>query len=303
MDPSTTSRLPAGTRLGSVMLGTTDLLRALRFYADALGLHARAGGPGRLVLASGDGGEPLLVLADTGTPALEAPCDPTLTRVAIRFPSRSELANAVTRLIHHGVPLSDTAEYAGRASVYLRDPDGHGLELYVERPMSVAPVKPGIQGDDGVPLDLNRLLATAYDWSRPAPPETMVGEVHLPVADRAHAEEFYTRVVGFDALERDAERTVLLGAEGYCLLTLRVRDGTSASPRRIGGIGLRSFSIRLPRHGDLAALAERLSAAAIPSTPIRGDGLDGFIARDPDGYEVRVVAPRFVAPTGLADGT
>lgn len=157
-------------RIGHVHLKVSDLERALGFYRDVLGfeLTQRYGRQAAFLSAGGyhhhiglntwesAGGSPPPVNA-TG-----------LYHVAILYPSRTELADALRRLIQAGIPLEGASDHGVSEALYLRDPDGNGVELYHDRPREQWPHTP--DGEIAMfthPLDLEALLKEA-----PHPEET-----------------------------------------------------------------------------------------------------------------------------------
>jgi len=156
--------IPAGTDIGHVHLKVADLDRALAFYHDVLGFEvmARMGSQAAFIAAGGyhhhiglntweSRGGPPPPRGSTG-----------LFHVAIRYPTRADLARAVRRLLGAGIPLDGAADHAVSEAVYLRDPDQNGIELYVDRPREAWPRTP----DGGYalvtePLDIEGLLALA----------------------------------------------------------------------------------------------------------------------------------------------
>ena len=149
-------------RIGHVHLKVSDLERSLAFYRDVLGFEVtqRYGSQAAFLSAGGyhhhiglntwesAGGSPP-PLGTTG-----------LYHVAILYPSRADLADALRRLQEAGVPLEGAADHGMSEALYLQDPDGNGIELYWDRPGEEWP-----RLNDGNikmfthPLDLNDLLA------------------------------------------------------------------------------------------------------------------------------------------------
>ena len=126
-------------RVGHVHLRVADLERATAFYRDLLGFNVtidgRAFGLQAVFLAAGDYHHHIALntwLSAGGTPA---PAGHTgLHHVALLYPDRYELARAVERLRDHGYPLDSAEDHGATVSVYLRDPDGNGIELYYDLP-------------------------------------------------------------------------------------------------------------------------------------------------------------------------
>ena len=156
--------IPAGVDIGHVHLKVADLERALHFYIDVLGfeLVTRYGWQAAFVSAGGYHHHIGLNTWESsgGTPA---PSGHTgLYHVAIRYPTRHDLAVALQRLTDAGIPLQGAADHGVSEALYLTDPDQNGIELYWDRPREQWP-----RGTDDAlvmfthPLDLSNLLREA----------------------------------------------------------------------------------------------------------------------------------------------
>jgi catechol 2,3-dioxygenase len=148
-------------RIGHVHLTVADLDRAVAFYRDTLGFEVTARYGSDAVFLSAGGYHHHIGLntwAGRGAPR-PAPGTTGLYHVAILYPDRAALAAAVRRVLKRGVALEGAADHGVSEAVYLRDPDGNGVELYHDRPPSAWP-----RGEDGAlvmytrPLDLASLL-------------------------------------------------------------------------------------------------------------------------------------------------
>ena len=149
------------TRIGHVHLTVSNLDRSLAFYRDVLGFEVTARyGPDAVFLAAGGYHHHigLNTWAGRGAPQ-PAPGTTGLYHFAILFPDRPALAAAVRRVLDHGTALEGASDHGVSEAIYLRDPDGNGIELYCDRPDSEWP-----RGPDGEirmhtrPLDLGALL-------------------------------------------------------------------------------------------------------------------------------------------------
>lgn len=152
------------TRIGHVHLTVSDLDRALAFYRDVLGFQITARYGRDAVFLSAGGyhhhiglntwagrGAPQPALGTTG-----------LYHFAILYPDRRSLATAVRRALDAGVRLEGASDHGVSEAIYLRDPDGNGVELYRDRSEKEWPREP----DGGIamttqPLDVEKLLAEA----------------------------------------------------------------------------------------------------------------------------------------------
>jgi catechol 2,3-dioxygenase len=153
--------------IGHVHLKVADLDRALDFYCGVLGfeLQQRIGDEAAFVSAGGyhhhiglntwhSKGAPPPPARSTG-----------LFHVAILYPDRRSLAEALRRLGEAGVPLSGASDHGVSEALYLSDPDGNGIELYWDRPREEWPRQAGGEGLAMFtePLDLDDLLAELGD--------------------------------------------------------------------------------------------------------------------------------------------
>lgn len=156
--------LHPGTSIGHVHLKVADLERALAFYVDVLGFSVtqRYGGQAAFVAA---GEYHHHIGLNTWESAGGSPPPPGATglyHVAILYPTRAALADAFRRLLAAGVALDGASDHGVSEALYLRDPDGNGIELYRDRPADQWP-----RGPDGQlamttgRLDLEALLAEA----------------------------------------------------------------------------------------------------------------------------------------------
>ena len=152
------------TRIGHVHLTVSDLDRALAFYRDALGFEVTARyGPDAVFLSAGGYHHHIGLNTWAGRDAPRpAPGTTGLYHFAILFPDRATLAAAVRRVRDHGIPLQGASDHGVSEAIYLRDPDGNGVELYRDRPEHEWPRAPdGSLVMHTRPLDLQDLLRTS----------------------------------------------------------------------------------------------------------------------------------------------
>jgi len=148
-------------RIGHVHLKVADLERALVFYRDVLGfqLTQRYGDEAAFLSAGGYHHHIGLNTWESagGNPP---PSGSTgLYHLAIAYPSRVELADALRRVLRAGISLEGASDHGVSEAIYLRDRDGNGVELYWDRPREEWPRKPDGELAMGTePLDLDQLL-------------------------------------------------------------------------------------------------------------------------------------------------
>jgi catechol 2,3-dioxygenase len=151
--------------IGHVHLKVADIDRALGFYRDVLGFEVmqRFGDEAAFLSAGGYHHHLGLNTWESRGGSPPAPGTTGLYHVAIRYPDRATLADALRRVLEAGIRITGASDHGVSEAIYLRDPDGNGVELYRDRPREEWP-KPS--SGDGVamftaPLDLDALLAEA----------------------------------------------------------------------------------------------------------------------------------------------
>jgi catechol 2,3-dioxygenase len=151
--------------IGHVHLKVADIDRAIGFYRDVLGfdLMQRMGDQAAFLSAGGYHHHIGLNTWESKGGSQPPPGTTGLYHVAIRYPSRVALADALKRLVDNKVPLSGASDHGVSEAIYLNDPDGNGIELYHDRPREEWPMAPDGSGVAmvGEPLDLQALLAEA----------------------------------------------------------------------------------------------------------------------------------------------
>ena len=157
-------RIGPNTRIGHVHLKVADIERALAFYCGVLGfeLTQRYGAQAAFVSAGGYHHHIGLNTWESQGGSPPAPGTTGLYHLAILYPTRAALADALRRLMEAGIPLDGASDHGVSEALYLSDPDGNGVELYWDRPEPMWPRT----ADGGLamhtrPLDLRDLLGTA----------------------------------------------------------------------------------------------------------------------------------------------
>jgi catechol 2,3-dioxygenase len=157
-------RIAAGADIGHVHLRVSDLERALDFYVGTLGfeLMQRYGPSAAFVSAGGYHHHIGLNTWQSLGGSPPPPGHTGLYHVAIRYPTRKDLANAVRQLIDRGVRISGASDHGVSEAIYLSDPDGNGIELYRDRSRDEWPRDAeGTLEMTIAPLDVDALLAEA----------------------------------------------------------------------------------------------------------------------------------------------
>jgi catechol 2,3-dioxygenase len=155
------SDIHPGVRIGHVHLKVADLERAIAFYRDLLGFEVtqRYGLEAAFLAAGGYHHHIGLNTWESRGGSPPSPRSTGLYHFAILYPTRAELAAALRRLIAAKIPLEGASDHGVSEALYLRDPDGNGVELYWDRPKAEWPRTADGELNMGTePLDLKSLL-------------------------------------------------------------------------------------------------------------------------------------------------
>ncbi len=308
------SGLPHDFALETVDLTVVDVDRARAFYERVIGLEAlKAPAEADVDRDVGRGADPGIVLGRErrpivrlwgGATASASDADATgLFHLAVLLPTRTDLADFVAALVEARTPIVGVADHGVSEAIYLEDPDGHGVEVYADRPRDDWPRRQGRIALTTDPLDVDGLLAetapvrapdagqdagqaaghaAARPWS--APPGTRLGHVHLRVRDVDEALAFYREVVGFDEVA-SLPGAAFLSVGGYHHhLGVNAWQSAGGPPAASGAPRLERVRASVGSDDALRALRDRLGSTASGSEDPR---VAEFL--DPSGVAWRVV--------------
>lgn len=272
--------LPAQLTLGPLALRVHNIERMYAFYTQALGmtLHAQSDDDGSCLLGSET--QVLLHLIPDAI-AVPAPRHAGLYHAAYLYPTRAALATAIRTYVSTGLKLQGASDHGVSEALYLSDPEGNGIELYVDRPRSAWPTPNGQLTMTSEPLDFASLLAEPDDAQAP-----VVGHMHLHVADLAAARMFYVDVIGFDLMQQYGGQAEFVSVAGYHhQLGYNLWRGKNIVPAPDNATGLVWWTVNLPDTDVQNAVIARLVAAKHPHTVQAGV----VWVRDSVGIQLRVV--------------
>ena len=276
----TPTELSPRTAMGAVHLTVSDLDRSVAYYGGAVGLSLL--GREDRSAALGTGERELLVLVEE--PGARPAAGYTgLYHFALLLPARADLARWLAHAARDRVPLTGLSDHFVSEALYLSDPDGHGIEIYWDRPREVWEGQVAARMTT-LALDVDSLLGELED-PRSAPFDglpggTRMGHVHFKVAAIPETVAFYRDVLGFGLMARLGASAAFLAAGGYHHhIGANVWESAGAPPPPAGSAALRHATIVLEDASARDALLERVerSGGAIK------DGPSGPLIRDPAG--------------------
>ena len=268
------------TTVGAVHLTVSDLERSVGYYRETFGLEVVVSEDGHASL--GARGRELLVLVEE--PGAQ-PAHPStgLFHFALLVPERADLARWLAHAGREGIELTGLSDHFVSEAIYLRDPDGHGIEIYCDRPREIWGETIAARMTT-LPLDVTSLLGELEDPATAPfdglPPGTRMGHVHLKVSSIPETVAFYRDALGFALTAQLGAQAAFLAAGGYHHhVGANTWQSAGASPPPPGSAALRHATIVLPDEAERDRVVERLAESGHPPTL---DGPDPRVA-DPSG--------------------
>ncbi len=268
-----------GLKMGVVALWVSDLKRSVQWYQNTLGLKAIKQSEGSAEV--GAGSQTLISLTEKSG-AQPYPQTSGLYHVAILLPDRKSLARLLYQLAENEIEIEGAADHGVSESLYLRDPDGNGIEIYRDRRKNDWP-RDDIQhlqmGTEEMDFDslILELKKGVLPWQG-LPEKTVIGHIHLQVADLKRTEAFYQQGLGFTLTQRADGAIFLADGEYHHHIAANNWAGEEIPPAPADATGLRWFELRFADAAALEAVQAKLQAAQIPMQAEDGS----ILIHDPD---------------------
>jgi catechol 2,3-dioxygenase len=280
IDPATT--------VGTLSLSVADLQRSVTFYTDLIGLR---------VLSEGESSATLGVADDSFLELTECPgaqpwprggrSYPGLYHFAILLPTRVDLGRWLAHWLSQDMPLPGQGDHFVSEALYLEDPDGHGIEIYRDRPRDEWQWRDG-QVQMGVePVDIRGLLEEAQRSADPwtnMPVGTTLGHIHLQVSDITETARFYNQILGLDIVAQ-MPSALFMSAGGYHHhIGANIWHSKGAGPAPSESVNLEFFTIDFPDDDARGAAVDRLGQAGVQVTHENDD----ILVVDPSSLVIRL---------------
>jgi len=262
--------------MGAVEVTVADLGRSLGYYRDQIGLDVLGQDDGRASLGGHGGLELLGLVEEPG--ARPADGYTGLFHFALLLPERRDLARWLGHAGRDRVQLTGLSDHFVSESIYLRDPDHHGIEIYADRPREIWEGQV-MERMTTMPLNVDDLLGELDDPSAEAydgiPAGTTIGHVHLRVSEIPETIRFYRDVLGFDLMAALGPQAAFFSAGGYHHhLGANTWESAGAQPAPEGTARLRHATVVLPDEAARNDILGRVDA---------DESAAGPVVRDPSG--------------------
>jgi catechol 2,3-dioxygenase len=292
--------IDSSMKIVHVSLNVTDLQRSLDFYEKILGFKIlnRISDEKALLSVEGNSSPHLIELLkakantdnDTFNPLAIANRRAGLYHFAILLPERKHLADMLQNLHDNRdhVSFDGLADHLVSESIYIRDPDFIGIEIYRDRPMTEWNWHRNNRIEMAtLPLNTKNLLREATDkgW-KGMPSKTTIGHVHLHVRNLAKAMEFYEEILGLNLTATIPSAAFFAAGKYHHHIAANTWLGTDILPASPQSVGLNHFSIDLTSKEEFQRVVKQLSARYRKGF-IDLEERSGF-TYDPDGINIQV---------------
>ena len=275
------SVLHADTRMGAVELKVRDLEAMTAFYgADGVGLELLSEGEGTVSLGVDDEEIIRLTHADGEYASVQ---DAGLYHSAVLYPDGPALAETMVRMAtQHPYLYQGASDHRVSEAFYFGDPEGNGVELYIDRPSDEWTWDDGQVVMGSAALDPNAFIQEHL--GRPSTGEATMGHVHLKVGNLDAARAFYADTLGF-AVTSESDGAIFMSAGGYHHHLAANTWGSDGADARPEGLGLGEVEVVLPAASDIDGVGDRLELAGL----LYDRDEAGLTVADPWGNQVRFV--------------
>lgn len=273
------------TFVSHVKIKVENLERSLAYYQEVIGFKVLEQTETTATLTT-DGLTSLLSIEQPENVARKQGRTTGLYHFALLLPHRSDLANIVHHFIENGIRFGSSDHLVSEA-LYLSDPDGNEIEIYVDRDPAEWNWNNGEVAMSVDPLNFEELLANGKQeqpW-KGLPIGTVMGHIHLHVSELKRTEEFYTKGLGFEVVNRFGAQALFISTGKYHHhIGLNTWNGVGAPPPPANSVGLESFILTLPSEGIRNQVVSNL--INIGASVIEEN--DRFITHDPSGNRIQL---------------
>lgn len=263
-----------------VEIKVADLERSIKYYTEVIGFQILTQKKNRVVFTTDGQTSILSIIQPEG--AYQSPQKTTgLYHFAILLPDRKDLANIVKYLQRKGIYFG-ASDHDVSEAIYLRDPDNNGIEIYVDR----APEKWNWTDDQVYmktePLNFSDLNKVQQGEWNGLPANTVMGHIHLHVANLEKAREFYM-ALGYRVVLRYGRQALFISTGDYHHhIGLNTWNGEGAPQAAEQQVGLQSYTVQLnDQDEDVLPRLQSIGAPIEKTT-------QGFITVDPSGNRIIV---------------
>ena len=270
--------------LAEAVLNVKDLAGQTAFYSQIIGLEILSRTEKEVILGAGN--KPLVHLIETNREEV-VKSSYGLYHMAILLPSREDLADVFKHIAELNVPFVGAADHGYSEALYLEDPEGNGIELYRDKPVSTWDIR-----EEGRIIGVTEALAAQdiYELGERVESFTLaegtrMGHIHLSVKDRRKSSQFYQKVLGLEDKFSVPSASWIAAGDYHHHLAVNEWGGKRLASRKQGLPGLAYYVIEVASKEELLTIAQRAQEVDVPIKWLTSSQLE---ITDPDGIVTRV---------------
>ena len=271
--------------VASIDLNVSNMEAVSQFYNHVLGFSLLSESPEKIELTV-NGERPMITLHKTDKTTGRRTAG--LYHIAVLLPERSFLGSFLAHMSRLGYPLSGGSDHGVSEAIYLNDPEGNGIEVYVDRPSSQWVWK-GSQVDMYTePLDAQGLVEAGrlLQWQG-MPGGTVLGHIHLSVSDVQQSNSFYSGLLGYDVVCTYGDKALFLSTGQYHHhIAVNSWAGNRLEALQEGEPGLASYTVMLDGVRELDVLKERFKREGYAFK----EKENALVVKDPSGIRICLTA-------------
>ncbi|KAF1295644.1 glyoxalase [Enterococcus sp. JM4C] len=266
------------THPGTVSLKVNDLQKEVTFYIHNIGLQLISETATSAVL--GVDGRALVALREIKNGQV-SPRKTGLYHMAFLLPERKDLGNVLYHLLSVKAPITGAADHGYSEAIYLNDPEGNGIEIYHDKPRENWDIR-----SDGeivgvtLEMDADGVLAAADRKTNQLPAGTVMGHVHLKVAELNQTEKFYTDVLGISLKNNFGGQAKFFAAGDYHHhIGANVWQSKNGAAINETDLGLESLTLLIPDKQNFVDVKEHIQQ----TQEFLAEDEQSFTVKDPNG--------------------
>ncbi|MEK9199511.1 VOC family protein [Ureibacillus sp. FSL E2-3493] len=275
--------------ISHVQLKVSNLQNSIEYYNTIIGFDVLEQTNTTAILTF-DGSTSVLSLEEISDAQPLKSGQTGLYHFALLLPTRKDLGNFIQHMIQQNARVGAGDHHVSEA-FYLNDPDGNGIEVYADRPE-----QSWIWNDSTIymtteQVDVRSVLAEAEGTWNGLPAGTVMGHIHLSVANISETENFYINALGYEVVTRFGNQASFISTGKYHHhIGLNTWNSLGGTPTPENGVGLKSFTIVLNNEIEAEKIKESLSTIGATveqfvDAPKFG-GRQAFSTVDPSGIRI-----------------
>lgn len=264
--------------ISKIDLLVNDLELSQKFYTESLGFSILEKTNDYISLTVDHENEILRLIQSDKPQDIQNPMN--MYHFAILLPKRKDLGEFLRHLILKQIPIDGAADHLVSEAIYLQDPDGFGIEIYVDKDDSTWPKTNNQIEMDSLPFDYKGVYyaTTDDDMFTALPKDAIIGHLHLQVSNVQEIKDFYSNIIGFDIVNDRIKDAVFMSDKNYHHhLAINAWGKRKSYSKR-----MRSFTIAYPNCEKFVEAYDKIKQMNL----YHEETSQGILVRDPEQTEI-----------------